>query len=523
MQSDTELLRQYLEHQSDGAFAELVTRYINLVYSVAMRQTANPHHAEEITQAVFIILSKKAGQLRHDKALGSWLFQTTRLTANNFIRRELRRHHREQEVYMQSTLDELSQDELWQRISPMLDKAVASLNEKDRRAIVLRFYEGRTLSEIGIALNGNEESARKRVARALEKLRRFFSKRGAGSSAAAFGGTISMNSVQAAPAALAKSVTVVAIAKGAAATASIATLVKGTMNTMKWLKIKFAAGAGMAVLIAGGIVTAAISQTNRPGGQPTAQAVLQNARDAYAALSSYSDRGEISRNVGGQILQTSFDIRLQRPNLYRVDWAQMMDHVTNRGVVWSAGGNSYLHLGMLRTPDTYRDMRSALEAATGVSGTASATIPAIFFSQNWGNVLKAGTATLEPDDTVDGVDCYVLSSTTGPTSTQGKTVSKTTTTVWIGKQDYLIRQVQTVMDGLSMKIPEMSDAEIAKLLQQEGQPVTPETIAATRTKLQTAMKHAEKMLKSGKFIIMQIHHDISVNQKFSAADFQETQ
>ena len=93
--------------------AALVTRHINLVYSVALRQAGNPHAAEEITQAVFIILAKKAAPLRHDKALSSWLFQATRLTANNFVRSESRRHRREEEAYMQSVLDESGNREIW--------------------------------------------------------------------------------------------------------------------------------------------------------------------------------------------------------------------------------------------------------------------------------------------------------------------------------------------------------------------------------------------------------------------------
>ena len=91
---DSALLRQFADCQSEEAFAALVARHINLVYSVALRQVGNPQHAEEIAQAVFVILAKKARQLRHDRALSSWLFQTTRLTANNFIRSEVRRHHR---------------------------------------------------------------------------------------------------------------------------------------------------------------------------------------------------------------------------------------------------------------------------------------------------------------------------------------------------------------------------------------------------------------------------------------------
>src|SRR5437868_9661162 len=107
---DSALLRRYIENSSDEAFAEVVSQHINLVYSVALRQVGNPHHAQEITQAVFIILAKKAAQLRHHQALSSWLFQTTRLTANNFLRSETRRLRREQEAYMQSVSNESGND-----------------------------------------------------------------------------------------------------------------------------------------------------------------------------------------------------------------------------------------------------------------------------------------------------------------------------------------------------------------------------------------------------------------------------
>src|ERR1043165_6552185 len=102
---DSVLLRKYCAENSDEAFAELVARHINLVYSVALRLVGDPHQAEEITQAVFIVLAKKAGTLRHEKALSSWLFQATHLTAKNFIRGETRRRQREQEAYMQSIVE----------------------------------------------------------------------------------------------------------------------------------------------------------------------------------------------------------------------------------------------------------------------------------------------------------------------------------------------------------------------------------------------------------------------------------
>src|SRR5258708_22106567 len=100
--SDTELLHQYAKERSDKAFAKLVTRHLNLVYSAALRKTGNPSAAEEITQAVFIILAKKAGKLRPKTVLSAWLYQTARLTAANFQRTEIRRTRREKEAYMLS-------------------------------------------------------------------------------------------------------------------------------------------------------------------------------------------------------------------------------------------------------------------------------------------------------------------------------------------------------------------------------------------------------------------------------------
>ncbi len=254
---DSLLLRRYAENNSGEAFAALVTRHINLVYTVALRQVGNPHAAEEITQAVFIILAKKAAQLRHDRALSSWLFQATRLTASNFIRSESRRHRREEEAFMQSVLDEPGA-EVWPHIAPLLDDAVAGLREKDRQAIVLRFYEGRNLREVGTALGASEDAAEKRVNRALERLRKFFAKRGVDSTAATIAGTISAHSVQAAPVALAKSVTVVALAKSAAASGSTLTLIKGALKIMAWTKAKITVVTVAGILLAVGTTTVVV-------------------------------------------------------------------------------------------------------------------------------------------------------------------------------------------------------------------------------------------------------------------------
>src|SRR3954464_71426 len=144
---DITLLRNYTERDSEQAFATIVSRHINKVYSAALRHTSNPHQAEEITQAVFVILARKAGTLSPRVILAGWLYQTARLTAQTFIRSEIRRSRREQEVYMQRSLNEDASD-AWPRIVPLLDDAIAHLNETDRHAVVLRFFDGKSMKEI---------------------------------------------------------------------------------------------------------------------------------------------------------------------------------------------------------------------------------------------------------------------------------------------------------------------------------------------------------------------------------------
>ncbi|HSY74161.1 MAG TPA: sigma-70 family RNA polymerase sigma factor, partial [Dongiaceae bacterium] len=202
---DIALLKQFAETDSEPAFAEIVSRHLNLVYSTALRSVGNAHAAQEISQAVFIILARKAKSLGAKIILSGWLYQTTRLTAANYLRGEIRRQQREQEAYMQSTLNE-SESEAWQQIAPILDDALSKLGASDRDAIVLRFFENKNLSEVGAAIGASEDAAKMRVNRALEKLRTFFTKRGVALSATIIAGAVSANSVHAAPIGLAATI-----------------------------------------------------------------------------------------------------------------------------------------------------------------------------------------------------------------------------------------------------------------------------------------------------------------------------
>ncbi|TAL05670.1 MAG: sigma-70 family RNA polymerase sigma factor, partial [Verrucomicrobia bacterium] len=256
---DQDLLRQFAEQNSETAFAALVARHVDKVYSAALRHTRNAHAAEEITQAVFVILAKKSGRLGAKVILAGWLYETARLTALTFIRSEIRRARREQEAHMQTALNE-NESEAWPHIAPLLDDALAGLSAADRHAVVLRYFDGKSLGEVGAALGASEDAAKKRVTRAVEKLRGWFTKRGVTLTATVLTAAISANSVQAAPLGLAATVTATA-AKGTLISATLTTLVTTTMKTMTWLKIKFAAGVSVAALLAGGAATVVVSQT----------------------------------------------------------------------------------------------------------------------------------------------------------------------------------------------------------------------------------------------------------------------
>src|ERR1039457_4939205 len=237
MTDDMALVREYARGNSEEAFATLVSRHINLVYSVALRQVRDPHLAEEITQAAFIILARKAKSLSPRTILAGWLCRAARYASADALKIQRRRQFHEQEFQMQSTFNE-SECDAWVQLAPHLDEALNTLAEKEHNAVVLRFFEGKELKEVGAAMGTGEDAARMRVNRSVEKLRRFFTKRGITLSAATIAGAVSSYSVQASPVSLAKSVTVLAIAKGAAASGSVLTLAKGTLKMMAWMKCK---------------------------------------------------------------------------------------------------------------------------------------------------------------------------------------------------------------------------------------------------------------------------------------------
>ena len=263
--NDMDLVREYARDHSEPAFAGLVQRHINLVYSVALRCTGNSEDAQDVTQAVFIILARKAASLRDRTVLTGWLYETTRFTAARFIRTRVRRQIREQEAFMQSSLNEPDTDGVWRQLSPLLEEAMTQLGEKDRALLALRFFENKSGAETAAALGIQEWAVHKRTSRAVEKLRSFFSRRGVSVSAGVLIAAVSANSLQAAPAGLAVTVTAAA-AKGAAVSGSTLTLVKGALKLMAWAKAKTAIIATAGVILATGATAIVVKEIAPAGG-----------------------------------------------------------------------------------------------------------------------------------------------------------------------------------------------------------------------------------------------------------------
>ena len=164
---------------------------------------------------------------------------------------------------MQNPLVETESD-VWPQIEPLLDAAMAGLSAADYHAVVLRFFDGKSMKEVGAAVGSSEVAAKKRVNRAVEKMRRFFARRGIAVSAVVLTAAIFANSVQSAPAALTKTATTVALAKGTAASTPTLTLIKGVLKIMAWTKAKTAIVAGVATLLVAGTATVVVKKTSHP-------------------------------------------------------------------------------------------------------------------------------------------------------------------------------------------------------------------------------------------------------------------
>ncbi len=231
--SDAYWLGKYLEDGSEAAFRSLVQRHLDLVYATAYRRVGNQALAEEATQNVFILLARKAASLRHRADLAGWLYRAALLKAKEIAREESRRAQRESQAAVLGTAMKEG-DSLLKSLAAVLDEAMLDLREKDRQALLLRFFEDKSLREVGAALGVGEDAAQKRVAAALQSLTRAFRKRGYPAAGAAAAVAALRGAVQAAPSGLLAVVSQTAVAQAAGASlAGVSTLLARLMSLTK--------------------------------------------------------------------------------------------------------------------------------------------------------------------------------------------------------------------------------------------------------------------------------------------------
>ena len=250
--NDLDLLRQFAHDRSQDAFTTLVNRHVNLVFSAALRQVRSPQLAEEVSQSVFADLARQAGELKPDTILTAWLYQVARRQAVDVVRREARRQLREQIATEMNAMNASAAD--WTHIEPLLDEAMHALDDTDRTAVLLRYFENKSLREVGAAIGVGDDAAQKRVSRAVERLREFLAKRGVTVGATGLVILISANAVQSAPVGLATTIAVAVALTGTAVQTS--TVIAATKTIAMTTLQKTVITAALAAAIGTGIFEA---------------------------------------------------------------------------------------------------------------------------------------------------------------------------------------------------------------------------------------------------------------------------
>jgi RNA polymerase sigma factor (sigma-70 family) len=250
---DGELLENFHAEGNEEAFADLVGRYMDAVYSAARRQVRDPQMAEDVAQAVFIILARKAGKLRHRASLAGWVMETTYLASRDALRGEARRRRHEQRAAMESQLNqEKDMQASSGELSAQVDAGLAKLSEADRGVLVLRYLQGQSVSEAAAALEISEAAVTKRISRALSRLRRTLAASGAETAGLSVGTALEQLPRMQAPGMLANSAAAVAVRGANPAGVAIA---DGVIHHLIWGKV----AAIVARLIGiGGIATAGV-------------------------------------------------------------------------------------------------------------------------------------------------------------------------------------------------------------------------------------------------------------------------
>ncbi len=485
---DWPLLRRYVEQHSQEAFAALVSRHLNLVYATCRREVGDAALAEDVTQVVFLLLARKAPSLRSGTHLAGWLFQTARFASRNALTREQRRRHYEHKAAQTMAEQNDHDDALWDSLEPFLNDAMARLSVGDREAILLRFWDEQSLAETGAALGVTEDTARKRVVRAVGRLRLMLAKDGVTISDAALGALLPAHAVQAAPAMLtptiaqmAAGVTAGHIINAGLVGPHIYQLSEGALRAMKIAQLKmtaFITTAAVLGLTTFGIATGVFLTVNNsrvvdasapsqprwvrlmtgvPGKTPSAREVVEHCQQAYGALRTYqvsvtvTSRSLVGPSQQSVINHTSANIEFVRPGKIHAA-AKSSTPMGPMGLMPFVGTYAYVSNGSatyLRDWDTgniWRKAHSTDDAIASYQGVANAAIsalPAVLLGTLTYNPFSRGL-TYSPvvqQGTLDGAACYLVTGTaSAPTRTE-------TESFYIDKKTFRLRQFITDSSG----------------------------------------------------------------------------
>jgi RNA polymerase sigma factor (sigma-70 family) len=285
--TDVELLREYAERRSEEAFASLVSRYSGLVFSVAARRVQNTQIAEEVTQGVFLLLARKARKISRQAVVSGWLFQAARFVSADITKAEARRKIREHEVAQMDLNQDLGEGVDWEALTPLVDDSIGKLKPTERNAILLRFFERKNYPEMGQILGISEEAARKRVDRAVEKMRGFFAARDVAISGVALASALEIHLAQSAPQALAATVTKAVVAIPAV------TITQAVLNMITCIQLKtaIAGGAFLAIAATALVESRTLSQLRNANGelQQSQQQLLAENQHQFQELQAARD------------------------------------------------------------------------------------------------------------------------------------------------------------------------------------------------------------------------------------------
>jgi len=295
--NDDELIREFASSRSEQAFRRLVDRHCDLVFSVASRVTQNPDLARDVSQQVFSKLAARPGAVATGVPLSAWLHRTCRSLAIDLVRSEEARRKREVTLSASPLMNaEPSPD--WSALEPVIDSLIDELPELERRAVVMRFYEKRSHGAIGASLGLTEEAARKRLDRALERLRGLLAKRGIATSSAALATILPAHAVTTAPAGLAASLSSTALST-ATLTAATATATTSTLIAFMTNKATIA-GASLLLLAGVGAIAVPTLKKDKPAGTATAAASSSGATSAPGAPGAPGDSSSAQSRAKGR-------------------------------------------------------------------------------------------------------------------------------------------------------------------------------------------------------------------------------